>query len=203
MGRTAFFVDGFNLFHSFDSEPAYHKYKWLNLAKLSQCFIGSKDTLSDVFYFTTYTTWDPRKLAKHQNYVKALYLVGVKAIFGEFRNIERICRICRKSYRTFEEKRTDVNIAIHLFQTAVADTWDKAIIISGDSDLIPAVEAVQKTFPSKQVGIVIPIRRRAEELKQVADFYIKLKERHLETCQFDDVIKIDHQQILKRPETWR
>lgn len=203
MARTAFFIDGFNLYHSLDSESAYHKYKWLNLAKLSQCFTGSKDTISNVFYFTTYATWDSRKLAKHQNYVKALQLVEVKVVFGEFRNVDRVCRVCGKSYRTFEEKRTDVNIAIHLFQTAVADSWDKAIIISGDSDLIPAVEAVKKTFPNKQIGIVIPIGRRAEELKQVADFHIKLKERHLKTCQFDDIIKLDHQQMLKRPVTWR
>ena len=161
MVKTAFFVDGFNLFHSLDSEPAYHKYKWLNLAQLSQCFIGSKDAISDVFYFTTYTTWDSRQLAKHQNYVKALQLVGVKIVFGEFRNVDRTCRVCGKSYRTFEEKRTDVNIAIHLFKTAVADSWDKAVVISGDSDLIPAVEAVKKTYPNKQVGVVIPIGRRA------------------------------------------
>ncbi len=203
MARTAFFIDGFNLFHSLDCKSAYHKYKWLNLAKLSQRFIGNKDAISDVFYFTTYTTWDSKKLVKHQNYVKVLQLAGVKVVFGEFRNVDRSCRFCGKSYRTFEEKRTDVNIAIHLFKTAVADIWDKAVIISGDSDLIPAVEAVKKTFPNKQVGIVIPIGRRAEELKQVADFYIKLKERHLETCQFDDIVKVDSQQELKRPDTWR
>lgn len=203
MARTAVFIDGFNLFHSLDSTSAYHKYKWLNLAKLSQCFIGSKDALSDVFYFTTYATWDSRKLIKHQNYVKALQLMGVKVIFGEFRKVDRVCRVCGKSYRTFEEKRTDVNIAIHLFQTAVADIWDKAVVVSGDSDLIPAVEAAKKTFPNKQVGIVIPIGRRAEELKQVADFHIKLKERHLQTCQFNETINIDSKQVLKRPDTWR
>ncbi len=203
MVRTAFFIDGFNLFHSLDSQAAYHKYKWLNLAKLSQGFIGSQDTISDIYYFTTYTTWDSQKLAKHQNYVKALQLTGVKVVFGEFRNVDRVCRLCGKSYRTFEEKRTDVNIAIHLFQTAVADIWDKAVIISGDSDLILAVEAVKKTFLHKQVGIIIPIGRRAEELKQVADFHIKLKERHLKTCQFDDILKIDSHQVLKRPNTWR
>jgi len=59
------------------------------------------------------------------------------------------------------------------------------------------------TFPSKQIGIVIPIGRRAEELKKVADFHKKLKQKHLETCQFDDTINIDKIHILKRPGTWR
>ena len=66
---------------------------------------------------------------------------------------------------TFEEKRTDVNIAIHLFQNAVMDAYDKAVLVSGD--IIPAVQAVQKTFPQKNLSVVIPIGRRAEELKRL------------------------------------
>lgn len=116
---------------------------------------------------------------------------------------DRICRICHRSYRIPEEKQTDVNIAIKLFETAVADTWDTALIISGDSDLIPAIEAVKKTFSVKQIGVAIPIGRRAEELKLVTDFRKKVKQKHLQTCQFDDTITIDSNNILHRPPTWR
>ena len=58
MNRIAFFVDGFNLYHSLDSVPAYYKYKWLNLNKLAHCFVTSHDKIDKVFYFTTYATWD-------------------------------------------------------------------------------------------------------------------------------------------------
>ena len=77
------------------------------------------------------------------------------------------------------------------------------MVISGDSDLIPAVKAVKSTFPSKQVGIIIPIGRRAEELKQTVDFHMKLKEKHLSSCQFDDVVEIDGNVRLTRPPSWR
>lgn len=203
MSKTSVFIDGFNLYHALDANVSYHKYKWLNLLKLAKCFISPKDTINDVFYFTTYTTWNQKKLARHQTYVKALQCTNVKIIFGEFRCIDITCRICHKSYKTFEEKRTDVNIAITLFQTAIKDTWDKAIIISGDSDLIPAIEALKKTFPTKEINIVIPIGRRAEELKQVADAHMKLKKKHLETCQFDDIVNIDSAHQLKRPDSWK
>jgi uncharacterized LabA/DUF88 family protein len=203
MNRVSFFIDGFNLYHALDTNPAFHKYKWLNLERLSRSFIKSEDKLAEVFYFTTYCTWDPAKLLKHQNYVKALQLVNVSVVFGAFRSVDKTCRICHKQYKTFEEKQTDVNIAIKLFQTAVNDSWDTAMLVSGDSDLIPAIKAVKSTFPSKQVGIVIPIGRRAEELKQSADFHMKLKEKHLSSCQFDDILEIDGNTKLVRPASWR
>ncbi len=185
MNRIAFFVDGFNLYHSLDSSYQYHRYKWLNLDKLARCFITSHDKVEKVFYFTTYATWDRVKLVKHQTYAKALQSVGVEAVFGAFRYVDKICRICHKQYKTFEEKQTDVNIAIKLFQTAVQDLWDAAIIVSGDSDLIPAIQAVKNTFPAKRIGLAIPIGRRAEELNQVVEFHMKVKVRHLATSQFE------------------
>jgi len=203
MNRIAFFVDGFNLYHSLDSVPAYYKYKWLNLDKLAHRFVTSHDKIDKVFYFTTYATWDQIKLAKHQIYVKALQSVGVEVVFGAFRYADKTCRICHRQYKTFEEKQTDVNIAIKLFQTAVQDLWDKAIVVSGDSDLIPAIRAVKTTFPAKLIGLAIPIGRRAEELKQVVDFHMKLKERHLATSQFENEIIIDGGVKLNRPNTWK
>jgi len=185
-----------------DSNPGYRKYKWLNLAKFSKCFIAPSDSITEIFYFTSYVTWNPGKLARHQIYVKALQLVGVKPIFGAFRMKDTTCRLCHKQYQIPEEKQTDVNIAIKLFQTATTDLWDTAIIISGDSDLIPAIEAVKTTFPTKKVGVVIPIGRRAEELKLVTDFHKKVKQKHLQTCQFDDTITIDDT-VLQRPASWR
>ncbi len=203
LNRVCVFIDGFNLYHALDDNFSYHKYKWLNLKKFADCFVYPQDKIVDVFYFTSYVTWDPGKLARHQAYVKALQMVGVNPIFGSFRMKDTTCRICKKSYQIPEEKQTDVNIAIKLFQTAAIDEWDTAVIISGDSDLIPAVKAVKETFPAKCVIIVVPIGRRAEELKQAADFHRKVKQIHLQSCQFDDTIVIDKNTVLKRPNSWR
>lgn len=203
MNRVIVFIDGFNLYHALDANPVYHKYKWLNLEKFSKCFIESRDSIVDIFYFTAYITWDASKLARHQTYVSALRTVNVKEILGVFRIVDQKCRICHKLYRIPREKRTDVNIAIKLFQTAIADMWDKALIISGDSDLIPAIEGVKTIFPTKRIGVITPIGRRAEELKQIVDFHRKVKQIHLATCQFDDTITIDANTSLQRPVSWR
>lgn len=202
MARVAVFVDGFNLYHALDDNPNFHKYKWLDLAKLARCFVPQTDEIIQVFYFTAYATWAPEKVEKHKTYVRALELKGVKPVFGAFRKKDKLCPKCHKQYQTFEEKQTDVNIAIKLFQTAIADLYDTAIIISGDSDLIPSLEAVKATFPDKRIVIVIPIGRRAEELKLVAHGHMKLKVKHLESCQFEDKIRVDNL-VLARPSSWR
>jgi len=202
MRRTAFFIDGFNLYHSLREQSKYHKFKWLDLNKLSKAFISSNDSLVDVFYFTAYAKWNPQKEAKHKIYINALRAVGVKPIFGAFRKKDVYCPRCRKTFQAREEKRTDVNIAIKLFETAMDDSWDKALIISGDSDLIPAIEAIKASFPAKQIGIIIPIGKRAEELKNAADSHIKMKEKHLQSCQFPDTINVSGFPVLIKPSTW-
>jgi len=203
MNRTIVFIDGFNLYHAIADNPLFRKLKWLNLFKFAKCFVSPNDNLVGVNYFTAYATWDPEKVNKHKIYVRALKSQGVDVILGAFRYVDKKCGKCKKTYKTFEEKRTDVNIAIKLFETAINDLWDTALIVSGDSDLIPAIEAVKRSFPSKRIGIVIPIGRKAEELKQVADFHKKVKLKHLETCQFDDEIDVGGGVKLKRPASWK
>jgi uncharacterized LabA/DUF88 family protein len=139
---------------------------------------------------------------KHRLYVKALGLVGVKPIFGAFRKKDLKCRVCKKYYNTHEENQTEVNIAIKLFETAIDDEWDTAMIISGDSDLIPSILAVKKSFPDKQICVVVPPARSAVELKNIADTSNKIKLKQLVSSQFDEEIRIKEEQVLRKPSSW-
>lgn len=200
--RATVFVDGFNLYHSIQDTPAFHKYKWLNLQKLSMLFMKSNEELVDILYFSALAHWNSQKVAKHTTYIRALRTVGVKTILSEFKRKDRRCTECGKVYKTFEEKQTDTHIAIQLFQKAVKDEYDKAIIMSGDSDLMPAVEALHSIFPKKEIYFIFPYRRVSEQLKKLADGYSRIRERHLASSQFDDVIYLDDEHFLKRPENW-
>lgn len=53
MAKVYVLVDGFNLYHALDTNPIYHRFKWLSLTKLSKCFILGSDHLEGVEYFTT------------------------------------------------------------------------------------------------------------------------------------------------------
>jgi uncharacterized LabA/DUF88 family protein len=202
MPRVAFFIDGFNVYHALDEQKKYWKYKWLNYAKLATCYITTKDTVNNIFYFSALAYWNPEKVRRHNILISGLKHFGVEVILGEFKLKDKKCRSCHCLYQTYEEKQTDVNISIKLFQEAIYDNYDTAIIISGDSDLIPALKVVKTTFPTKQIGIIIPIGRRAESLKNTADFYMKMKEKHLASSQFDNPFDIGSD-ILQRPSHWK
>jgi uncharacterized LabA/DUF88 family protein len=205
MNRVSFFIDGFNVFHSLDCQKSYHKYKWLDYSALAKCFITSKDTIADIYYFTAYAEWEPAKKVRHQLLIRALTMQGVKIVFGKFKLRDKKCRHCHKTYQTFEEKQTDVNISIKLFQCAYDDTFDTGILVTGDSDIVPAIKAVKESFPAKRIGLVIPIGRSAEEMKNACDFHMKMKEKHLTDSQFPDSIVIDATKniTLNRPPNWK
>ncbi len=121
---------------------------------------------------------------------------------GRFLEKETRCHICGKIYKTHEEKRTDVNIALKILGDAIDDLYDKALIVSADSDLIPAIQSVHKYKPEKQVGIMFPIGRNNYDLRQKADFRIKMSQRLLQVCQFPEQIKIANT-IIKKPDEWQ
>lgn len=52
----------------------------------------------------------------------------------------KLGRLMKKNDGTFQQKGVDVEFALDLTELSVAGTIKKAIIVSGDSDFVPAVE---------------------------------------------------------------
>lgn len=204
INRVSFFIDGFNVYHALEDQKSFHKFKWLDYSALAKCFISTKDTITDIYYFTSYTDWQPDKMVRHQLLIRALTIRGVKIIFGKFKLRDKHCHVCHKTYKAHEEKQTDVNISVKLFQCAYNDTFVTAILVTGDSDIIPAIIAVKESFSAKRIGLVIPIGRSSEEMKNICDFHMKMKQKHLRDSQFPDRIILDSEKslFLDRPSSW-
>ena len=209
MAKYVFFVDGFNLYHALDytlqgpKHFRYRRYKWLNLHKLASLYVGRLDSLEKVILFTALATWDSGKVARHKLFIRANENAGVEVVYGEFKRKDKHCHLCGKKYQSFEEKQTDVNIALSLFSLAVSDGYDRAVIVSGDTDLIPAIKAVRASFPQKQIGVVIPIGRSSEDLLKHADFRFHMREQHLASSRFPDQIVLADDFTLECPVTWK
>ncbi|MBF0493353.1 MAG: NYN domain-containing protein [Deltaproteobacteria bacterium] len=202
MKKTIFLIDGFNLYHAISAQKTLRKYKWLNLHSLCSSFLTSNEKINKIFYFTAYYPGNGPRRQKHQLYVRALELHEVTTIFGEFKRKDKFCKSCYKTSEGYEEKQTDVNIAIELFRQAVNDTYDTAYIISGDSDLLPSIRAVKSTFPEKTIKLILPPMRQSESLKKEVHWYMRMKEKHLANNQFLE--KIERNGItLQKPEDWK
>ena len=120
------------------------------------CQTGNEQ-VSKVYYFTAYATWMETSYRRHQKYISALQSVGVEPIIGRFKKKKLKCRArCKQEFQTFEEKETDVNVGVYLVADALENKFDRAIVISADSDLFAAVRLARARTSDKQIDIVAP-----------------------------------------------
>ncbi|MBI2095576.1 MAG: NYN domain-containing protein [Candidatus Omnitrophica bacterium] len=207
--NVIFYIDGFNLYHAINDhknlakEPDYKKYKWLDLMALCKMYLQQEQILKDVYYFTALATWNERKVNKHQVYIRALKSAGTKIIYGRFQGKDRECKNCHAMFTAHEEKLTDVNIATRLLLDAQKNRFDRAIIISGDNDLAPAIHAAKELYPTKQIGVIVPINRMpTRNLKTAAHFHHRMTEQHLKSAQLPDEIKVG-ESVIRKPDAWK
>jgi len=152
--RVSAFIDGVNLYQAWDHVGSHHL-KWVDLRRLCQTFAPRPDhELGPVCYFSAFATWRTDAYRRHRAFVLALAEAGVTPVMGKFKEEDRSCWSCKSRWKDREEKETDVNIALYLLRDAFQDAFDRALIISGDSDLAPAVRMVKKLFPQKEVRVI-------------------------------------------------
>lgn len=172
--RSIVYVDGFNLYYGALKGT---QHKWLNLEKFF-CNLRHGDEIQKIRYYTALLNGDRGE--RQAIYLKALdTLPLVELALGRFKATQVGCRVtaCNHAGPRFftkpEEKRTDVQIGVDMLDDAYQDACDRLIVVSGDSDLVPAVNRVKARFPTKQVIVYVPsrnpVRGAAVELRSSAD----------------------------------
>lgn len=209
MAKIEVFVDGFNLYYGMlgsNKTQTYRKTLWFDLKSfVSKYVIKENDILENIYYFTARPVGDVEKNKRHSLYCKALENSGVNVVYGKYKTKMLYCQNCKKYFKSFEEKETDVNIALYLLKRGIKNGYDKAILFSGDSDLAPAIENAQILFPHKEYQVMFPINRnRSKRLQQVAKLtpiYHYLT--HYKQCQFPYDITLANGSIISCPDNWR
>ena len=199
------YVDGFNLYYGLKSK-GWRRYYWLDIRLLAENLLYPNQILEAVRYFTARITTLPGYEDKSQRQVTYLEALKTRTdldiYYGQYQIRKRHCKQCKASWITHEEKMTDVNIAVQLLGDAHDDLFDTAIIISGDGDLIPPVQAIRERCHDKRVVIAFPPKRYSPHLKDAATAYFNIDRRKLRDSQLpDEVIKPDGV-ILRRPNRW-
>lgn len=160
-GRASFFIDGFNLYHGMD-EVGDDRIKWVDLRSLCVSFLRDGDTLQDVYYFTALNTWNPVKRKRHVAYITALEATGVIVVKGSFDHKAKFCWEKGAGCRNRSEKKTDVGIAVTLISDGFENQFDKAFLVSADSDHVPLAERFRRSLPTKKLLLVAPPNRLAQ-----------------------------------------
>lgn len=155
MKKVIVYIDGFNIYHAIH-DLGQPKLKWLNLWSLSESFLRQGEQLVGVKYFSAYQTKRADAYQRHRIYVKALVATGVTVEMGNFKYKHMSCRRCSSSWKQPEEKETDVHIAVSMVSDALLDNFDRGILISADSDLVPAKNLINRNCPHKEFFVAAP-----------------------------------------------
>ena len=129
-------------------------YYWLYYPKLARNLTRKIENseLVATKYFTSRITSPEEKRIRQKNYLEVLQLRGnLQFFWGNYKDHQYDCSGCRRPNFIQNEKQTDVNIAVQMMVDAHQNNFDVAVLISGDSDLVPPISVIRQLFPQKQV----------------------------------------------------
>ena len=214
MLKCGIFIDGFNLYYSLKDATSFSgcpNVKWLNIASLCKFFIEGpargflRQPLSChcIHYFSAKPMHAPPPTRnRYDLYMNCLRKTGIEVHLGNYRRRKARCKLCKREYSYHEEKETDVAIGVTLLQKTIENNLDTVIVISGDSDLIPAYTALKEMRPDIARIVVMPYRRSLNIVKKSVDYVINIKPKHYMKHQFDDPHVFPDGTSISKPVIW-
>ena len=225
--RTVVYVDGFNLY--FGCLKRKRRYRWLDVCALANRLCRDQDPAAKIVSVKYFTAPVKAKLSPRgdssciaqQDYWLALkaHCSNLEIIEGQFFTVsgsyhedhadgtidfQTKLRVIRP-----EEKQTDVNIALHMLADATDELCDQQVLLSNDSDCMPALRMIRQRHPSLQLGVVAPIlaggqgRRQPSKLFRDYVDWVRstIAEIDLAACQLPKSVPTRKRKICK-PAHW-
>ncbi|MBN1504574.1 MAG: NYN domain-containing protein [Candidatus Eisenbacteria bacterium] len=212
MNRTVFLVDGFNLYHSVRSaseDLGGKSTKWSDIRSLLSSYlpaIGAGAVLHGIYYFSALAVhleqYKPDVVARHRLFLDCLVAAGIVPILGRFKFKTVRCHACNRDNPHYEEKETDVAISMKLIEVFQKDEADTAVLVTGDTDLAPAVRTASLLFPAKQICFAFPYKRKNRELSRLVPKSLYIRKERYTTHQFPDPFTMPNGRKISKPVSW-
>jgi uncharacterized LabA/DUF88 family protein len=211
--RVAIIVDGFNLYHSAKDAidaGAPNKIKWLDIKALllKKCF-GAFEPGSVVGSFDYFTSLQPLKdpgvNSRHKAFIRALQNSSAQPSYGNFVEKPVKCKAfkgCAKDFKIMVEKRTDVAIAARMLEIAFLKEAERILLVSGDTDLVPAIQMIKKRS-GIPVTVAMPYNRRNRELEPVCKPVFLLTIDDYKNHLFPERIAVPGKSDIVMPTEWK
>lgn len=218
MNRVIYYIDGLNLYYGFNKNN-WQEYNWIDLVKFCGNNLphGLNNPILKVKYFTSkFDAHSP--IGKAQNH----FLQANESINRESGKLDIIkgvhkdgyswCNICQTDTPKKNEKKTDVNIAIHMLEDAViTPICDISVLISNDTDLVPCIKMIRKYKPEHRVVILVPPTQqtnldlqhavKSDVLNNVISFPRNSVSQYI-SAQLDEEVIVNASFTAKRPDIY-
>jgi hypothetical protein len=188
MSGVHVYIDGYN-FYCGINKPGWLKYGWCNFSKLAERLahgaFGSSCPVDEVKYYTTPVRLGREENTRGESERQQMWLDAIRTETPEVKIIEGRWQKIGNEPR--EEKETDVNIAVDM-------QWDtiksgRIILVSGDSDFIPAIRGARKA--GKPVVVFLPPNQSRYQSPPDCPFRIEeIKKEDLAGCRLQETILV-------------
>jgi hypothetical protein len=215
VGEAVVYVDGWNLYYGLKSK--YQRaYLWLDLYSLAQQ-LRRDDTIVKVRYFTTIVAGEPDAARNQETYLAALTALHpqqVDIVRGRFKAKRFRCGQCgsrwtcqcdpAREFRTYEEKLTDVALGVAMVADAAQGYGDLSVLITTDSDLVPAITACAELAPHRTIYQACPPGRQPspKHLPPNTNSFL-IREDHLKSSLLPDEVQGTRGRTYRRPDKWQ
>lgn len=206
--RSIVYVDGFNLYYGALKGTSW---KWLDIQSYFDR-VRNEDDVSRIYYFTALV--DGPRRSNQETYFRALRtLERVSIVLGKYKRREVRCSVRNWPFHgrsSFSGFRGEAHRCEHRPANAhrcLEDNCDKLIVVSGDSDLVPAIRAVKRVDRKKQTIVYVPHRTpqrgAAKELRDAADRNSSLPLKLIERSQLPKAVRERGKKLIAtKPQDW-
>lgn len=111
-------------------------------------------------------------------------------------------RSVRVSFKTHEEKETDVAIACKLLEVLHLGQCDVVVLLTGDTDIAPAIRTARALHPNQEVIMAFPFQRYNKDLANLVVRNVKLSAQLYATHQFPPTVVTAKGKSITKPSTW-
>lgn len=102
---------------------------------------------------------------------------------------------------SYEEKESDVNLCVSLMEAARKRECDVVLLITGDSDMAPAVRAARGMHPTLRIVTAFPPKRFSDELKRAVDASLHIGRDKISQAQLPGTVEANGK-TYTRPPYW-
>ena len=209
MQKVRVYIDGYNFYFGLkemaEKDRSWKKFYWLDIVKFYENMLTKNQQLDKVIYFSS----RPHDIqaSKRQDLLFSANKLNNKfqLVLGKYIKKKIRCKHCHNFFDTYEEKETDVRLATQIINDVYNETCDISIIVSADSDIIPAVELVKEINPNHKVFVNFPPLRFSVNLSNFCDGMRKLSnyESKFNKSMLPDEVILPNGVNLCRPQSWR
>ena len=133
MNRVALFVDGSNMFYA-QRENHWH----IDFKLAYQYFLDNREKAGAYYFTASPPVGDPQKVRKYRGYKHALISFG-------FSVIDKEVKVIHDSNSNIPKLKGNLDIELVFRMLTSMDTYDRVVLMGGDSDYVPIVEHLRNS----------------------------------------------------------